>query len=117
MTQDQAFERLGAAIYAAVFNSELVNEAIAAFEGTGVRVSTLSLEAHLGLEVEHAAAPTQPSSDVEQFFEEHRHQIRAAISDRDATIPAPVVDPLKFDTEFLRRMHIALDSPPERNSA
>ena len=110
MTQDQAFERLGAAIYAAVFNSELVNEAIAAFEGTGVRVRTLSLEAHLGLEVEHADAPTQPSSDVEQFFEEHRHQIRAAIQDRDAQS-----DPLQFDTEFLRRMHITLDAPPGRS--
>ena len=103
MTQDQAFERLGAAIYAAVFNSELVNEAIAAFEGTGVRVRTLSLEAHLGLDVGADAAP-------------HHCDGYSAPADVHS---GPQIDTAEFDLEFLRRMHITLDSPPppERSSS
>lgn len=92
--QQQAFEKLGLAIYAAVFNSALVDEAVEAFAGTGLRVQSIALTMHITTVPEAAQhAPGCPLAGT------------------------VAVQPTFSDDDFLRRLRIDPDLTPEGDSA
>lgn len=86
MTQQEAYERLIQAIYAAVFNSDLVDEALEIFGCIGIRVTQLALTMHVTTEALTEHRPGRPSAPA-QFVPDVAH----------------------FDMEFLKRMNIGGD--------
>jgi hypothetical protein len=88
MTRNEAFERLGAAIYAAVLNSPLVDEAVEAFAEVDLRVYSLALSMHIG---------TEPAASASGVIEHHG------------------VPPFS-DENFLRSLRIAPDLKPQERS-
>jgi hypothetical protein len=93
MTQDEAFSRLSAAVYAAVLNSALVDEAVEGFAGTGIRVHSLALTMHVTTVPEGGHLPGCPLAGT------------------------VTVQPAAADADFLKQLRIAPDLTPDERSS